>query len=53
MPKCRLHYFPESGNRFPSDETGYDFAASHPAVDAWLQRIAKLPDWQAVYPANA
>ena len=34
---------------YPSDETGYDFAASHPAVNAWLQRIAKLPGWRPAY----
>jgi glutathione S-transferase len=27
---------------FPADETGYDFAATHPGVHAWLQRIAAL-----------
>src|SRR6266851_3248268 len=30
---------------YPSDETGYDFAASHPAVNAWMDRIARLPGW--------
>src|ERR1700744_5567429 len=34
---------------FPSDEHGYDFAASHPAVHAWLQRIAALPGWRSAY----
>lgn len=34
---------------FPGRESGYDFAASHPAVDAWLARIAKLPGWRAPY----
>jgi glutathione S-transferase len=34
---------------FPSDETGYDFAESHPGVNAWLQRIAKLPGWRSAY----
>jgi glutathione S-transferase len=34
---------------FPQHESGYDLAASHPAVDAWLGRIAELPDWQAAY----
>jgi glutathione S-transferase len=34
---------------FPSDETGYDFAASHPAIHAWLARIARLPGWRAPY----
>jgi glutathione S-transferase len=34
---------------FPGDETGYDFATSHPAVNAWLQRIAALPGWRSAY----
>jgi glutathione S-transferase len=34
---------------FPSRESGYDLAASHPAVDAWLARIAELPGWRAPY----
>ena len=34
---------------FPSSETGYDFASSHPAVHAWLQRISALPGWQSAY----
>src|SRR5262249_18362006 len=34
---------------YPSSETGYDLAASHPAVDAWLQRIAALPGWRSAY----
>jgi glutathione S-transferase len=34
---------------FPADETGYDFAATHPGVHAWLQRIAALPGWQSAY----
>ena len=34
---------------FPADETGYDFAASHPAVKAWLDRIASLPGWRSAY----
>jgi len=34
---------------YPADETGYDFATSHPAVSAWLARIAKLPGWQPAY----
>ena len=34
---------------FPSSETGYDFAASHPAVSAWLGRIAALPGWKSAY----
>ena len=34
---------------YPADEAGYDFAASHPAVHAWLQRIAALPGWRPAY----
>ena len=34
---------------YPADETGYDFAASHPAVRAWLDRIAALPGWKPAY----
>jgi glutathione S-transferase len=34
---------------YPADETGYDFATSHPAVSAWLGRMAKLPGWRSAY----
>lgn len=34
---------------FPVDETGYDFALSHPNVHAWLGRIAALPGWVSPY----
>lgn len=34
---------------YPKDETGYDFAVSHPAIHAWLQRIAALPGWKSAY----
>jgi glutathione S-transferase len=34
---------------FPSQETGYDFATSHPAISAWLGRIAALPGWRSAY----
>jgi glutathione S-transferase len=34
---------------FPKAETGYDFAASHPAIAAWLGRVAALPGWRAPY----
>lgn len=34
---------------YPANETGYDFAASHPAVSAWLSRIASLPSWKSAY----
>ena len=34
---------------YPADETGYDFAASHPNISAWLGRIAALPGWKSAY----
>jgi len=34
---------------FPTDETGYDFATTHPGVCAWLRRIADLPGWRPPY----
>jgi glutathione S-transferase len=34
---------------YPGDETGYDFAVSHPAVSAWLGRVASLPGWRSAY----
>ena len=34
---------------FPKEEAGYDFAATHPAVHAWLGRVAGLPGWRAPY----
>ena len=34
---------------FPNEESGYNFAASHPAVHAWLGRVASLPGWRAPY----
>ncbi|SHK13301.1 glutathione S-transferase [Bradyrhizobium lablabi] len=34
---------------YPSDETGYDLAATHPAVSAWLRRVAGLPGWRSAY----
>jgi glutathione S-transferase len=34
---------------YPSDEHGYDFASSHPAIHAWLGRMAALPGWQSAY----
>jgi glutathione S-transferase len=34
---------------YPQDETGYDLAFSHPAVHAWLGRVAELPGWRAPY----
>lgn len=34
---------------FPVDETGYDFAVTHPAIRAWLDRIAAIPGWRSAY----
>ena len=34
---------------YPYDETGYDFANGHPAVHAWLGRMAALPGWKSAY----
>ena len=34
---------------FPSDEHGYDFEGSHPAIHGWLGRLAALPRHQTAY----
>ena len=34
---------------YPADETGYDLATSHPAINAWLKRMAQLPGWKSAY----
>lgn len=34
---------------YPADETGSDFAASHPTLSAWLGRISALPGWRSAY----
>jgi len=34
---------------FPKEETGYDLPVSHPAVHAWLQRIAEIAGWRGPY----
>jgi glutathione S-transferase len=34
---------------YPADETGYDFATSHPAIHGWLGRVAQLPGWKSAY----
>lgn len=34
---------------FPKHEAGYDLAATHPAIGAWLARVAALPGWRAPY----
>jgi len=35
--------------QYPIDESGYNFAASHPAINAWLLRVAALSGWRAPY----
>jgi glutathione S-transferase len=35
--------------QYPIDESGCDFAASHPAIKTWLLRVAALPGWRAPY----
>lgn len=34
---------------YPEEETGFDFATSHPNVHAWLDRLSKLPGWKSPY----
>jgi len=34
---------------YPSEETGYDLAKSHPAIYAWTQRMRFLPGWKGPY----
>jgi glutathione S-transferase len=34
---------------FPKNEAGFDLPASHPAIAAWLDRMAALPGWQQPY----
>jgi glutathione S-transferase len=34
---------------YPADETGYDLAASHPAISTWLGRMAAVPGWKSAY----
>ncbi len=34
---------------FPKHEAGYDFSATHPAVESWLARIAALPGRRPPY----
>jgi len=34
---------------YPPRESGYDLAETHPAIAAWLARIAALPGWRAPY----
>ena len=34
---------------YPSDEHGFDFTTRHPAIHAWLGRMAALPGWKPAY----
>jgi glutathione S-transferase len=34
---------------YPAEEFGFDIAKEHPAVGAWLKRMAALPDWGHPY----
>lgn len=34
---------------YPPEETGFDIAASFPAIDAWRKRLAALPGWKPPY----
>lgn len=34
---------------YPADEHGFHFGASHPAISAWLGRMAQLPGWRSAY----
>jgi glutathione S-transferase len=34
---------------FPVDESGVDFTKSHPAIQAWLDRVRALPGWVGPY----
>jgi glutathione S-transferase len=34
---------------FPKEESGCDLTASHPAVHAWLGRIAAVPGYRSPY----
>jgi glutathione S-transferase len=34
---------------YPQEEHGFDFAASHPNIHAWMERIRALPGWKPPY----
>ena len=34
---------------YPKEEVGHELAVSHPAIAAWLGRVAAIPDWRAPY----
>ena len=37
------------GYLYFDDEIGIDWKASHPAIAAWLDRIAQMPRWRHPY----
>ncbi len=36
---------------YPKEEHGYDFAATHPNIAAWIDRIGAMPGWKGPYEA--
>lgn len=36
---------------YPKEEHGYDFAASHPNIAAWIDRVRAMPGWKDPYEA--
>jgi glutathione S-transferase len=34
---------------FPTEELGFEIAATYPSIHAWKQRIQALPGWVAPY----
>ena len=34
---------------YPSDEIGYEFHRTHPAIASWLARLASMPGWKSPY----
>lgn len=34
---------------YPAEEFGFDIAAEHPAIAAWMERMAALPGWKHPY----
>ena len=34
---------------YPTEETGFDLAATFPVLNTWLKRVASLPGWKPPY----
>ncbi|MGN6651845.1 glutathione S-transferase family protein [Trinickia sp.] len=34
---------------YPTEETGFDFASTHPNIARWMDRISALPGWKQPY----